>query len=174
MMGKDELYTPEEVAEKLKISKYTVYEMVKRGDIQAHRIGRAIRISDDQINIYFLNSTGEGNLFEAEILEAHQEKFILINGIKVGIVTDLQGFVKIAIRPDDIILSKDIIQSSARNMLRGKVTDIQIDGNYAKIKLDAGIPLRVIITQKSAEEMNTRVSQDLYAIFKATSVKVYK
>lgn len=36
--------TPEEVAELLKISKYTVYEMIKRGEIRSYRIGRKVRI----------------------------------------------------------------------------------------------------------------------------------
>ncbi len=43
-MHEEILYTPEELASKLKLSKYTVYEMIKRGDIQAHHIGRSIRI----------------------------------------------------------------------------------------------------------------------------------
>ena len=34
------LYTPEEIAQKLKLSKYTIYEMIKRGEISAHRIGK--------------------------------------------------------------------------------------------------------------------------------------
>ena len=39
------LYTPEEIAQKLKLSKYTIYEMIKRGEISAHRIGRSLRIT---------------------------------------------------------------------------------------------------------------------------------
>jgi putative molybdopterin biosynthesis protein len=37
--------TPEEVAEELKLSRYTVYEMIKRGELPACKIGRALRIS---------------------------------------------------------------------------------------------------------------------------------
>ncbi len=33
-------YTPEEVAQILKITRFTVYEMIKRGDLPAYRIGR--------------------------------------------------------------------------------------------------------------------------------------
>ncbi len=40
---KQDLLKPEEVASILKISKYTVYEMVKRGDLEAIRIGRKMR-----------------------------------------------------------------------------------------------------------------------------------
>ena len=43
------LYTPEEIAQKLKLSKYTIYEMIKRGEISAHRIGRSLRITETQL-----------------------------------------------------------------------------------------------------------------------------
>lgn len=37
-------YTPEEVAKILKITRFTVYEMIKRGDLSAYRIGRKMRV----------------------------------------------------------------------------------------------------------------------------------
>ena len=46
------LLTTEEVAEKLKVSKYTVYEMIKRGKIQALRIGRVYRITENDLDEY--------------------------------------------------------------------------------------------------------------------------
>jgi putative molybdopterin biosynthesis protein len=37
-------YTPQEVAEILKISTYTVYELIKRGELDAYHIGRKARV----------------------------------------------------------------------------------------------------------------------------------
>lgn len=45
-----DFYTPEEVALLLKLSKYTIYEMVKRGELPAIKVGRKIRIKKDDIN----------------------------------------------------------------------------------------------------------------------------
>ncbi|HZW82402.1 MAG TPA: helix-turn-helix domain-containing protein, partial [Candidatus Deferrimicrobium sp.] len=39
--------TPEEAAQILKVSKYTLYEMIKRGELPAQRIGRQIRIDPE-------------------------------------------------------------------------------------------------------------------------------
>ncbi len=36
----------------MKLSKYTIYEMIKRGDLEAHRIGRGLRISSEQLEGY--------------------------------------------------------------------------------------------------------------------------
>ena len=44
------LYTPQEVAEKLKLSKYTVYSLIKSGSLDAIRIGkRMYRIKDSDL-----------------------------------------------------------------------------------------------------------------------------
>lgn len=52
-MSKDDTsLTAEEVARILKISKYTVYEMVKRGELPAYRIGKKIRIDIHDLEGY--------------------------------------------------------------------------------------------------------------------------
>ncbi|MEG0663251.1 MAG: helix-turn-helix domain-containing protein, partial [Anaerovoracaceae bacterium] len=60
-MNKDILYTPMEVAEMLKITKSTVYEIIKRGDMAAHHIGKHIRISDGQLTDYLLKTRSDEN-----------------------------------------------------------------------------------------------------------------
>lgn len=45
-------YTPEEVAQILKISKYTVYELIKRGELGAYRVGRKVRVEEPDIAKY--------------------------------------------------------------------------------------------------------------------------
>lgn len=51
MIGEYSL-TPEEVAEILKIKKNTVYELIKRGDLAAYRIGRKFRIELKDVEAY--------------------------------------------------------------------------------------------------------------------------
>lgn len=51
MPGNNSL-TPEEVAEILKIKKHTVYQLVKRGDLPAFRIGRKLRINPRDVETY--------------------------------------------------------------------------------------------------------------------------
>ncbi len=45
-------YTPEEVANILKISRFTVYELIKRGDLTAYRIGRKVRVEAPDLENY--------------------------------------------------------------------------------------------------------------------------
>ncbi|MEN6350014.1 MAG: helix-turn-helix transcriptional regulator [Syntrophomonas sp.] len=51
-MKEEQSLTPEEVAQILQITKHTVYEMVKRGELRAYRIGRKIRIEQSDLEAY--------------------------------------------------------------------------------------------------------------------------
>ncbi len=173
-MNKDVLYTPEEIAQRLKITKNTVYEMIKRGDLDAHRIGKHLRISEAQFELYLLRSKGSENTYVATLSAEHGETLAHIGPVAICVNTDLSGEVKVSIRPEDIILSKDMIVSSARNIHKGVVTDIVDVGSSAKVILDIGISMAAHITKNSLNEMDIQKGMALYAIFKTMSVNVFK
>ncbi|WP_428830903.1 helix-turn-helix domain-containing protein [Dehalobacterium formicoaceticum] len=173
-MSEEILYTPEEVAKKLKLSKYTIYEMIKRGDLKAHHIGRSIRVSQYQLELYLMGTGKAENVFDAEIISEGDAKFALANGVKISVSTELEGRVKVSIAPEDIILSGGTFISSARNMLKGVVTDLKIGDRSVQVLLDIGIPLVVLITRQSLQDMNIQKGNELYAVFKTMAVKVIK
>ena len=53
----DEFLTPAEVAEILKLKKNTVYEMIKRGDLNANKLGKQLRISRSDLDAYLSGQT---------------------------------------------------------------------------------------------------------------------
>lgn len=173
-MVEEILYTPEELALKLKISKYTVYEMIKRGDIDAHHIGRNIRVSESQLNNYLMNSRRVENVFSAFIEYEKGLQYAVIRDVRFSVSTPLEGKVKVYVKPEDIILSKGTFVSSARNVLLGRIQDLMYDERNAKIILDIGIPLIVLITKRSLEELDLKIGDSAYAIFKTMSVRVAK
>lgn len=52
-----EIMTAKQVAELLKVSVWSVYELVKRGQLQAFKVGRKIRFSSQAVEA-FVNSGG--------------------------------------------------------------------------------------------------------------------
>jgi excisionase family DNA binding protein len=44
--------TPQEVADLLRVSSMTVYRLIKAGELSAVRVGKAYRISEDDIDRY--------------------------------------------------------------------------------------------------------------------------
>lgn len=173
-MNEDILYTAEEIAKILKVTKGTVYEMIKRGDLEAHHIGKYIRISQTQFEIYLSKSKGYENIYDATLDHEDGETIANIGPISIYVDTKLEGNVKISIRPENIILSKGTFVSSARNVHKGSVVDIINDGSSAMVVVDIGIPIKALITVKSLNEMGIEKGTELYVIFKTMSVIVYK
>ena len=48
----NKLYTAQEVADRLKIKKTTVYELIKRGELESSKIGKQLRVSEEQLTQY--------------------------------------------------------------------------------------------------------------------------
>ena len=68
-MEKEEVsLTPEEVAGLLKITKNTVYEMIKRGELPAYRVGRKIRVELKDVETYKKQGKKNELLTENQIL----------------------------------------------------------------------------------------------------------
>ncbi len=57
----EELYTPQEVADILRIKKSTVYEMIKRGEFKCKKIGRQFRIGKADLDNYLNNKLDNNN-----------------------------------------------------------------------------------------------------------------
>ncbi|NTV88934.1 MAG: helix-turn-helix domain-containing protein [Clostridiales bacterium] len=173
-MNEDILYTPEEIANKLKITKNTVYEMIKRGDLDAHHIGKHLRISSTQFDLYLLKSKGSLNSYDAVLSSENGKTIARVGETEIRVSSDITGNARISIRPEDIILSKGQFISSARNVFPGIVKGIVEDNNGIKVVCDIGITIEALITRESLEEMKIEKGSDIFVIFKAMTVKVYK
>ncbi len=85
-----------------------------------------------------------------------------------------QGNFQVAVLPmDEIILSRQPLDSSARNTLRGRVTAIEPMGVALRVSVDCGIALQSLITGASAAELDLKPGGDIIATFKASSVRLY-
>jgi molybdopterin-binding protein len=62
---------------------------------------------------------------------------------------------------------------SARNVLKGKITDVKKGATTAHIKIDVGGQMvTAAITNEAAEELKLAKGQDAYAVIKASDVMV--
>jgi molybdate transport system ATP-binding protein len=81
------------------------------------------------------------------------------------------GTVAVCIRAEDITLAPASNSvSSARNRLPGRIRSITREGPLARVELDCGFPLVAVVTAQSAEDLNLRAEEPVYAILKAASV----
>ena len=90
-MSQEHSYTIEEVAQLLKVSKLTIYDLVKKGDLPVFRVGRQMRVDRTDLQQYIQKSkTGAApTISTAATTLATKNKRIIISG--QDLVLDLLG-----------------------------------------------------------------------------------
>ncbi|WP_284140647.1 helix-turn-helix transcriptional regulator [Virgibacillus sp. LDC-1] len=81
-MSQNESYTTEEIARLLKVSKLTVYDLIKKGELQAFRVGRQMRVDAMELEHYKRRGQqGVSAPVQAESrIEAGSEQAVVISG----------------------------------------------------------------------------------------------
>lgn len=116
-MNTDESLTAVEVAELLKITKNTVYELVKRGELPGYKVGKKLRIDKEDVENY-INSQKVTKASNNQLpgLKNYQFRDESLNN--VSSTSDNQN--------DIIISGQDIILDLLAENIREKVSDIRI------------------------------------------------
>ena len=122
---------------------------------------------------FVANFVGAENIFTgaAEIKKDITE--IKIKNVVLYSTHKKSGKVNISMRPEDIIISKEKMESSARNVLYGKVVEIEDKGAIIQLKVECGLPFVVVITRQSFLDLNINIGASVYLYFKAGNVHLF-
>jgi molybdopterin-binding protein len=93
-------------------------------------------------------------------------------GVEVKAAFCHSGRVTFHVGPEDIILSLDPVETSARNQLKGRISSIDNRGSVVLLKIDTGRVFTVQITRRSFVEMGLNLDSEVYISFKASSVQL--
>jgi len=125
------------------------------------------RFSKTLASFAALENTFAGN---AKIMEDDTTLVDIGNGVHLVTATQSSGQVSVFVSPEDIILSKDLVVSSARNVFKGRIVGVSDFGSIVRLKIDVGKQFVVQITKRSFNEMQLNVGSEVYMAFKASSV----
>jgi putative molybdopterin biosynthesis protein len=78
----NEAFTPDEVAAMFKISKHTVYELIKRGELRAFKVGNKMRIDKDEIERFRKGDNPSPNTHHLSLQIAGSHDFLIEHLIK--------------------------------------------------------------------------------------------
>ena len=114
-MDIEESLTALEVAELLKITKNTVYELVKRGELPGYKVGKKLRIDKTDVESYINNQkVTKSNDSQFKVKEEH----LLDQGL---------NNIKKLNSPNDIIISgQDLILDVLAENIREKTSDVRV------------------------------------------------
>jgi molybdate/tungstate transport system ATP-binding protein len=139
--------------------------------------GTSEEIFEKPVNSQVASFVGFENMLKGKVISAERGLLRIETGkliIEASGDIEAGSYVYALLRPENIILSKVSTESSIRNSLQGRITDIWTLGALVRVKVDCGVILNALITRQSAEEMGIFPEIPVYAQFKASSVHVFR
>ncbi|RLD07587.1 MAG: ABC transporter [Chloroflexota bacterium] len=125
---------------------------------------------------------GVRNIFRGRhFVEEDGGGILQLDGFKFASISGLKGIVRASIRPEDILLSREPLRSSARNNFKGRVVEISDRGSFSYITVripsleqdGKDLNLIVLITRRSGDELALDLGQDIFAEFKASALHIF-
>jgi molybdopterin-binding protein len=99
----------------------------------------------------------------------------MVDGIPIVAITPLPPGTPVTIfmRPEDITFHADDGKKiSARNLIKGRITKVIPLGPMVRLKVDTGIPMVVVITLRSYDELGLSEGAEIGLAFKASAIHV--
>ncbi|MDY0388694.1 MAG: ABC transporter ATP-binding protein [Methanolobus sp.] len=137
-----------------------------------HQIGSPDEVFRKPNSRFVADFVGVENLFHGKAVVKDDLAEIYVNGLKIISSILRSGDVSVSIRPEDILISKNPIYSSATNAFTGTLTEISRMRSTVKLVIDAGIPFRVVLTKRAYDDMELSIGADVYLTFKASATHI--
>jgi len=166
------------------ITDILIQESTKRTIVIAtHDLDQVKRVAKRVIFLEDGVVTEEGDPYELDSIQRFTENVFTgistveegVSQVSVGEITirtstPLTGRASLHVRPQDIIISKGWIETSARNQFRGPIIGVNERNSIVLIDVDVGEVFKVQITRKSFNEMGLKLGDPVNISFKASSV----
>jgi len=94
-------------------------------------------------------------------------------GVEIAVVTGLSGRAHGSIRPEEIVIAREPLHSSARNSFQGRIVNVTDRGTVVYVTVRVPPDFTCVITRRSLEEMELREGLEVYIAFKASAVHVF-
>ena len=135
------------------------------------QVGGMKQIFQRPESTFVADFVGMKNLFTASF---HDTK-AAINGLEVELGRSPDnGHGYIAIRPEDVVLSRTELHSSMRNSFRGRVTDVTDQGLYYEVSVTIeAVTFKSLITKSALFDLEVSEGSETYLSFKATAIHTF-
>jgi len=123
-----------------------------------------------------LTSLAPENLFRTELVGVDETKRARVGNIELVVLTERQGAAVLIVPPDDIVVSRAPLESSARNTLTGRVVRIAERGHDSggvAVTVDVGTDLTATVTHAAVRELSLAPGDTVVLSFKASAVRVF-
>jgi molybdate/tungstate transport system ATP-binding protein len=143
-------------------------------DGEVIQVGAPYEVFNEPVSEEMAIFVGVENVLKGRIISSEDGMALVeVGNYQMRAVSNLtEGEVNVFIRPENIVLSKAKLESSARNSVIGNITKITQFGATFRIYMDSG--LSALVTKQAIEELGLNVGENVYASFKATAVHLIR
>lgn len=143
--------------------------IINNGEIL--QIGKPDKVFQKPKDAFIASFLGSKNLFNGKVI--HEDTILTNSGLKISALVKPNHDVNFMISSDNIILSLEKIESSAKNSFKGRVTKINKKVSMVEVTVDIGVNLVVYVTYSSFNKMAIENNKEVYVTFKATAVHIF-
>ena len=146
--------------------------------LASHQLEDAYRWADDVRALADgrLSPVTPENLFRIELpVGAPGDlKRVRVGNVEIAALTDKSGPAILAVPPTDILVSREPLTSSARNVFCGRVTRlVHQRGGAVHVTADVGVELVAVVTEDAARDLGLTPGSPVAFAFKASAVRVF-
>ena len=140
-----------------------------------HDLPLAYRVSDEVISLFQgrIVASPVENIMQGQIIKFNEVSVFDTGRIKLEVVAESPQAKRISINPEEILVSRDTLSSSARNSFKGKIIQISDEERFINLIVDIGEKLKVKVTKKSFNEMALTLGSEIYLTFKSSTIKIF-
>jgi molybdate/tungstate transport system ATP-binding protein len=143
-------------------------------DGEIAQVGTPQQVFNEPASVRVADFTGMENVLEGKVVSSSDGvSTVDMGGYYTRVVSEItEDDVYVFVRPEDVILSMEQFDSSARNTLECRVERVTRYGPIYRIYLDKGFS--ALVTKQSVEELSLKPGLTVYASFKATAGHLIK
>jgi molybdopterin-binding protein len=154
--------------------------VVNKGEIV--QIGLAEDVVRKPQSAFVADFFGVENIFKGEIVLCDQSEspgaevynaIFKSGALRLSVIAEGEGPAYAAIRPEDVIVSRELGHSSAMNNLRGKIVEIETTGPLVRLTADVGVRLVALLTRQSLVSLKLDKDVDAYFSVKASAIHIF-
>ncbi len=121
-------------------------------------------------SIFVADFIGIENIFKGNI---NNNKIYLSPNFYLNKFTNIKGEVTIAIRAEEVILSKEFSNCNYKNKFSGVITNIIQKGPICKLHIDVGIKFVSYMSTQLTKHMNMKVGNNVLAAFNDSAIHIF-
>ncbi len=133
------------------------------------QVGKPMEVFRHPNSHFVANFVGAENIIEGN---ARGKTIEVCNNINIETIMEKTGPSTLTIRPEDIIISREKLFSSAQNNIPGKIINMIHQGPLYRVTVDAGVALTALVTMQAVEEMGLEKGDPVWVAFKSAAVHV--